>query len=351
MPTLPTDVSGKLVPYTPEQIALMDIRRRGMESSDHVAYNLGPDGSGCTRRFSCRWDQRFNAAIYFAGAATLWFDSGAGVQKLSRLVPQKDPDYPAWLCTKCEIMPWRYTGTVTAPVAGTEALPNYERADLSCTYEMVPFAALSDEDAPLGPLPNELNRYVSGPGYPGADITGETQYISLPGGAQQFRTASGTGKPAGVSVPHGIGLPENKRRFKIVWRRVPLAAWVPGAPLFDRVFGVPGSGTRSWIGSLNKTALIGYDALQLQLATIEERLLPDPTGLGYSWELGFVFDQKPVPFGHTGLYFHDTATSGNVSGYYQFGRAGISTNQAAAAIGDNDCMFHVREHADLFKVS
>lgn len=339
MPTLPTDVDGKLVAYTSEQIAAMQIRRRGGE--EHVAYNLGPDGAGCTRKFSCAWGERFNASIYFAGAAVQWFD--AGDPKISRLVPQVDPDFPNWHCTKCEIMPWRYTGTIDAPVAGSEPLPVYERADLVCTYEMVPFEVQSDADTTA-----EIERYVTKPGFPGADISGNTQYISLPGGVQIFRTDDGTTKPANVQIPHGIGFPESKRTFKVIWQRVPFDAWGPGTILFNRVWGT--ENTPGIVGALNKTTFLGYWSLHLMLMTVEERLRPDPTGLGYAWDLGFVIEQKPVPFGHLGLWFHDPAETGNVAGYYQVGTPKIKVTQDANAITDGDAMFRVREYGDLFVV-
>jgi hypothetical protein len=116
----------------------------------------------------------------------------------------------------------------------------------------------------------------------------------------------------------------------------------PGAP--------PALPTRGYIGSVNKTAFQGYPPLQLQLIGIEQRLLPDPTGFGYSWDLVYNFSQKVVPYGQLGFYFHDTARAGSTSGYYQVLRpAAGKVTKAAGAIGENDSLFPVQEFADLFK--
>jgi hypothetical protein len=339
--TLPTDETGKLHSFTDEFLATIDIKRRGVgDSHDHVRYNLGPDGSGCTRKFSCVWDRRFDAAIYFAGAATTYVDGG-GDTKISRLLPQRDPDYPNWVCTKVELMPWRYMGTIPAKSAGSEPVPNFDRCDLEATYEMVPFELVADDDTVV-----ETQRYVTWPGFPGADITTTTDYVQMVGSMLKYRTTDGAAKPANVPIPYYIGFPENKSTIRFIWRRVPFDVWGPSSSLFQRVIGSEAG--RGYIGAVNLTTFRGYPPAQLQLLGVEQRLLPDPTGLGYSWDLTFLASQKPVPYGQLGFYYGGNASdsSAGTAGYYQVGRDGAIV-QDVADIEDDDSVFHVREFSNL----
>ncbi|AWM41767.1 hypothetical protein GobsT_71300 [Gemmata obscuriglobus] len=359
--TLPTNPNGSLRAFTDTEVIAMNLRRRGIKAEhDHITTMLGPDGSYCTRRFSCDWDQRYNAAVHLVGASKLYDDTG--VTKLSRLMPQRDPVFNNWACTKVEIAPFRFMqNTVEAedpedPDSIEDVNPGYKagvhvpefwRAELKATFEMCPFGFKSDADTE-----SETERYTTKPGaVPGGAVSGEPSYISLPGGAsgQVYSTDTGTGKPAGVPIPYGIGFIEPQRKFRIVWRRLPFDAWGPGKPLFNRVIGNEGS--RGFFGAVNKTYFLGYWSLTLQLVGVEETLLPDPTGLGYSWDLAYTFVHKPVPFGHLGFYFFDPATTGNVSGYYQTQRAGLNTRITdETLITDGSALFPVREFEDLFKV-
>lgn len=363
---LPTDDDGKLVAFDEAAVAALGLMRRGVKAEhDHVRYTFSPQGSGCTRRFKCHWDQRFNAAIYLAGACASYIDSGSGVRKLSRLMPQRDPDYPEWACTKVEVMPWRFLSNLDLTgVADPEDadqidavnpgykkgmhVPVFDRAELVATFEQCPWSFQDDDE--LSPSLGEQGRYVTWPGYPGADVSAEANYIGLPGSTLWYATADGTVAtgPAGTPIPFPVGFVEMTGKVSAVWRRVPLNVWGAATALFNRLIGT--ETTRGYIGSLNKTEFRGYPPLSLQLIGIEQRLLPDPTGIGYSWDLRYFWAHAVKPFGHTGLYFHDVKTSGSQSGYYQALRpAAGRTRIDAASLGDNDAMFHVREHADLFK--
>jgi hypothetical protein len=343
MPALPLDpVTGQLVPYTADQIAAMGIRRRGVDGTadPHVRYNFSPNGTGCTRRFSCLWSQRFDALFYFVGAAALY----GTPRKLSRLVPQRDPDYPNWICTGCDIDPFQFDGTVDAPADGSEPLAGFKRADLVCTYEMVAFAVEDDANTST-----EQDRYVTPPGAPGAEVSAEASYVGLPGGVLWYATSDGTVAtgPAGTSIPFPVGFAEGKARFAAIWNRVPRALWGAGQPLFAELIGT--ETTRGYIGSLNSDAFMGYPALSLQLVGIEQRLLPDPTGLDFAWQLKYTFDHAVKPWGHLGIYYHDPATAGAKSGYYQVLRPAAGKTQiAAASIGDNDSLLPVRSFDNLF---
>jgi hypothetical protein len=363
MPTLPTNEDGSLRQFTATEYAAMNIRRRGVNGEgDHIQCDLGPDGSGCTRRYFCTWAERFNAAIYFVGAVKMYSTSGGA--KISRLLPQRDPAFSNWIATKVRISPFRYTGTIDdtgeepgANAPTKEAMPEFTLAALDVTYEMVPFILQSD-----AAITSEKHRYVTWPGYPGADVSADASYIGLPGSTLRYATSDGTrgaAGPAGVPIPYPVGFVEGSSKFKVIWRRIPEQAWAPGTPLNEQVIGsadVPGM-----IGSLNKFGFDGYPPLSLQLLGIEQRLLPDPTGIGYSWDLGYLFAHAPKKFGHLGYYYHAVSPPSPPaspppptipSGYYQVLRqSGGQTTKAAASIDDTDSLFRVTDFDDLFNVS
>ena len=352
--TLPVDGDGKLVPFAAAAVAAMDIRQRGVgEEHDHVQYTFGPDGAGCTRKFSCKWDERFNAIIWFVGAVKSYVDSGD--TKISRLAPQTDPDVPRWVCTKCTIDPYQFTGEIEGAEEEEDedaepnpsAYPVFDRCDLICVYELVPYEVLSDEATT-----DETDRYVTRPGYPGADITTEGSYVGLPGGVLNYvRDDGATGpafKPGGSQIPFPVGFTEPSRKLSIIWHRVPRECWGPGTQLFNRVIGIDGQ--RGYLGALNETTFFGRWSLTQQLVGVEERLLPDPNGLDYAWTLRFLFSDKPVPFGHLGFYYHSTDST--QPGYYQVLRPNLASGGTLDpdAIGDDDSLFHVREMSNVFVV-
>lgn len=356
MPTLPTTSGGQLIPFVGNDIRAMDIKRRGMSDGSHVRYNFGPDGAGCTRKFSCAWGQRFNVLFYFVGAAVKTASGG-----ISRMMPITDPDYSNWFCTKVNFEPYKFSNTIATSASGSgsypvpsQSLPNYSRADFEAVFELVPFTVLADGDPNLN---SELDRYVTYPGYPGADIATETQYISLAGGTLIYTTPDGS-PPANTSIQHGVGFVENYAKFKVVWRRVPFACWGAGTPLTNRVLGIDtssGSGvkyTRSYLGAVNQTDFLQYPALTLQLQGAEAHLLPDPTGLGYAWDIAYSFSHKPVPSGQLGFYYHDIKNTASISNYYQIQQpaAGtISLSPLALSLNDQASLFVVRDFSLLFQ--
>src|SRR5262249_5960244 len=158
-------------------------------------------------------------------------------------------EHTNWICTKCRVSPFKFLGTIDE--GETEPLPVFERAELECTYEMVPYLAdIADSD--IDPATTgETARYVTWPGYPGADVIAEASYVGLPGGVVHYATTTGSTStgPAGTPVPFAVGFAEGTKRLKAIWRRVPEVAWQPTSDLFARVIG--DETTRGMIGSLN----------------------------------------------------------------------------------------------------
>lgn len=342
----PVDEDGKrLRAFTEDELARMDIRSIGVDGEgDHIQDEVGPDGSGSTRRFSCAWKHRYAAALHFVGAVKSYPDE-SGKVRISRLAPQRHPAVTVfnWVATKAAIDPFRYTGELEEGDV-EDALPRFDRAHLTVTYELVPYQVLDDDevDEDYG----EMLRYVVEPGYPGADVTTEVNYVTLPGGVLKYRTADGVSPPANVPIPYGVGFPETYSKKKVIFRRVPFDCWGSGKTLTNRIKGT--ATTRGYIGALNRVEVWGHPPLTLQLTGVEERLLPDPTGMGYSWDLVYCFSEKSVTSGHLGFYYH--AVNGAASsGYYQAGRGGGATEEPGD-IGDTDSLFVVRDLRDAFVV-
>jgi hypothetical protein len=347
----PTNPDGSLRYYTEAELAQIDIKRRGVGGEGtHVEENFGPDGSGATRLYSCEWAERFAAVLVMVGYAKSYTD-GDGKDRISRLLPDCHPGLLNlnWIATKCRTSPYRFTGTID-PVDFGQTMPRFTRALLEVNYELFSAPLLDDDELAAD---QEYQRYIVEPGHPGADITVQSSYIQMPGGIQNFTSANGTDRPAGLPVPYSIGVPESTSTKKFIWKRVPRDLYGEGTTLYNRIHG--DGITRGYIGSLNKTTFFGHPPLTLKLENVEERLLPDPLGLGYAWDIVFVFSHKPTPYGHLGLLFFETTVGGGAatSGYYQVtGLTNAQTRTAAelAAAGDSVAMFHIREHADLLIV-
>ena len=315
VPAFDPEVTGKLRYYTDAEKALIDLKRRGVSNEgDHIKDEMGPDGAGSTRRYSCAWDQRYAAAFMLTGYASSYQD-GDGKVRISRLLPDQHPNGSRfnWFCTKVAIDPYCYLGVID-PADFGQSVPRFKRAELTATYELLPFSLAEDDSLTAD---QEYLRYVVKPGLPGAEISTESNYIPMAGGSQNFTTLDGTTEPAGVPIPYGIGYTENTSKFKIIFRRVPQDLWGPGTTLHDRVKGDGTPGNRGYIGSLNLTTFFDMPPLTAKLEGVEEKQLPDNSGLGYAWDIEYRFLRKNVPYGHLGFLYLASTSGGTFNGYYQ----------------------------------
>jgi hypothetical protein len=238
--------------------------------------------------------------------------------------------------------PYKYLGQIDPILEGQDA-PRFERCDIEAIYEQVPYYLF--EDVAVG-FDNEFIRYVIYAGFPGAEVSTETQYVTLPGGTLKYLNA-GNVVPAGTPVPHSYGFPESYTNLTYVWRRVPFELWGAGTDLTNRVKGT--AGVRGMIGSVNLTTFDGHPPLTLQLRAVEEKLLPDPL-FGYSWDIAYKLSKAEKPGGHLNFYFHSVRAAAGNPGYYQVGRSSLVTNLPipAVSLGPDDSLFHTSEFAELF---
>lgn len=339
---MPIGPDGDLVPYTPEEIEAWELGTRGIDEGTNPEEFYSPDGSGCTRPWFCVWDKRFEVINHLVGDVTIWDDSGTN--KVSRLMPQTHPDHPTWACVEVRVVRGHKFVEDDDDAGPGNLIPTYTHAELEAKYRQVPYKLLPDS----GLIASEIERYVTEPGYPGADVTTGAQYTTMPGGIMKFKTDDGS-PPHNVPVPHPIGYTDCEGKFSVIWRRVPKNGFDPDSPLFKRVFGDPTTGSRPWIGSTNVAVLFGRDIGTCLLEGCEPKLLPDPTGVGYSWDIKFDWFYKPQT--HYKLRFWGTKPSDPDNGLYQVAKPDAPYT-AVEDLGDDDSLFPLRDHADgLFKVS
>ena len=57
---MPFNTDGTLRAYTTAELDSYDFRARGVRDGTHPSEDYAPDGSGCTRKWSCNWSDRFD---------------------------------------------------------------------------------------------------------------------------------------------------------------------------------------------------------------------------------------------------------------------------------------------------
>ncbi|WP_439626016.1 hypothetical protein [Gemmata sp.] len=344
---MPTNPDGTLRPYNPEEIAGWHLGTRGIDDGNNPEEFYSPDGSGCTRLWLCDWNDRFDVIKHLVGEVLVWEDTGGGdpVKRLSRTRPQTHPTFTNWWCVKARITGHKFIEDDVTAGEGNRS-PRWDAAEITAQYEMVPFR-WQDDAYTYASENGERERYVTNPGHVQAEVTADAQYTTMPGGIMKYKTTDGS-PPHNVPVPYPIGYTDCEGKFAAIWRRVPEDQFQPNSPLYKRVYGDPDTGTRPWIGSTNQTPIFGRGIGTCLLIGCEPKLLPDPTGFGYSWDLKWVWFYKP----QTHYKLRYWATSGAIeNGYYEIAKP-AAPYTAIEDLGDDDSLFHLRDHGDgLFKVS
>lgn len=311
--------TGALVQYTDEEIEAWDVRTRGIREGSHPMEVFGPDGATCERSWFVRWSDRHSFKDWLVGKVKT-YTSGSGDELLSRLMPQTHPDFPNWICTKITSI----TGHQFLD-DDADGMPVYTYAEVKALYEMADVLLLPDTETA-----SETARYTTFPGGPGDEIESTTDYLSMPGGVLNFLTSTGEltppfTPPHMTPIPMGFGFPVIKETFSVTWKRVPYAAFIPTSNLYKRVYGDPANGVRPYLGAFNTTTLFDRKIGTCQLINCVPRLLPDPDGEDWMWNIQYKFSHCPE--GQLAFYFFDTRrnpdgspVTPSLSGWYQVGR-------------------------------
>lgn len=346
---MPTNPDGTLRPFNDEEITAMQLETRGVRDGSHPSESFSPAGSGCTRKWFCKWESRFDAVRHLVGQVAIYAD-GAGDDRITRLLPQAHPDFAKWICTKADITGFQFDGTLKTTGGSGNKLPNYSRAEITANYEQVPFKLATDEEIDYD---TEILRYVTEPGYPEAEGEPFAEYITLPGGVLRYQTVTGV-PPHGQGVLHNIGFTQGGEKIHAIWRRVPNTAYQPGSNLFTRIHGDPVNDVRPMIGSVNSAALFGRPALTCLLESVLPRRRPDPAtdpiGTNYSWDLKFTWVYKPQT--HFYFYFWDAKSTPTIDNNWYSIKRGDDAYIDPETFGDTDSLFPRRDHAaDLFRIN
>jgi len=309
--------NGSIRPFSQAEIDAMAILSRGVKDGSHPTHSRQIGSTTVRRTFFCAGPYLESFIAYMLGGATTYTDptENPSVMRISRLLPQAYPGKPQVVAT--QIVSARGARAQGIDGAGTPPLPLYPAWEVEVLYEMVPFDLRTDAQIISQDLV-EGSRYVQQ-----LPSTVESKYLNLPGGSCIYRV-SGGGAPNGKPVPYSIGIIEPTQIIKYRWNRVPYTAYLPGTPLYKRIYGDPESNELPFIGTINKTKFLGRPPGSMKLLGVEEDLVFDQLA-GYAndpnkglvWNLTYDFEYTARTLGWNSLYYMETTASGNAAaGYY-----------------------------------
>jgi hypothetical protein len=314
-------------PFTPSDIAAMNVRAADVRTGNHPTETRRRDEITMTRTFYVAWGSRYDFCQYALGDSILYSDTSGGspITKISRLIPAtnhgRHPYYPQIMATRVEYL--KGHGSCRLDPLGN-GLPSYDLKPTDCCeaqifYEYCPFAVRSD----VG-LTSELTRFTSRS--PTADV--QTEVFSAAGGIMKL-TRSGGGGAHGNQVQANLSVTRPVQRFQTMWHYLPNALYISGGALFERLYvGTAGDGI-PFIGCVNKEQIefpgMGtYKPGQLLLEGIEDRRITSPLaedGLnGLRWDVSFkwAFTSR----GWLDFWYFDPLTPAN-TGYYRLAVDGV----------------------------
>ena len=214
-------------------------------------------------------------------------------------MPQSYPNYPEFICTKLESARGHQPTGQTSDPAGL-ALPHVDYGRIKCDFlfEHSAFALQTDSYVNTNGFDETLRYYQVLPSRM------DTDWISYQGGIMRYLTsAGGATRPNLQQIQANIGFPEINADVRRMWWRVPFNAWTAydpdtgtASPLWARVYGNLGSGTKPMSGTVNNASLFGYPAGSLLFMGVDEELKLDPLGQGQCWNLLFKWMFKPRAF-------------------------------------------------------
>jgi len=339
---LPVNPDGSLRPFSPGELAAINLRTADVKDGSHPTFRLDSQGCSITRAWFCDWAQRDNAVAALLGGVAL--AGSAPDYVLSRVMPFTVPGFPQYPAIAIESI----TGARSAGIDDADSVPAYKSAKIIVRHEQVFFSLAADGIVP------EANRYVEQ-----LPSTVDASMLNLPGSGFAYRTAS-LNSPAGVPIPRNVGKVEPVRKVAYKWHRLPFEAWFPGSPLFTRVHGDPANGVLPFIGTVNSTPFLGYPAGFVLFDGVDEEIVPDPVRGFSCWNLTFHFSVNAKmgtdSNGNGGWNYIYWVSPGTIisaflsisDGYYFATRGGSWL--ANGFINDGLCLYNERDHRLLFDV-
>lgn len=341
--------TGKLIPFTDEEIADMGIETIGVRQMEHPIETRELGTNTMRRPFHVKWDSRFDFCELVLGRSVLYTDGG--IDKLSRLVPDEDfgrhPQYPEIIATKIE----KISGFGKAS-DDSNGMPTYETARVEVFYEHVPFDVAADDA-----VVDESERWLIPPGV--EPSSSEAEVTTMPGSAFRYIREDESGNDTGlpphmVPVPYNISYVTPTQERKFTWVRLPQDAWGQGTPLYQRVFEGEDDGNSfhtqvyPLIGTVNSEELLGYPIGTMLFRRVEEKLRRDPLGAGWCWDLTFVFIYRPTGWNWLRYFDVSDIPVANYNDVYFVGST--STFYTADTLPDNHSLYNGRDHNTLFQV-
>jgi hypothetical protein len=152
-------------------------------------------------------------------------------------------------------------------------------------------------------------------------------------------------------VPFNKPLQQTCMTFRCTWHRLPadLLDWNAPGPWLVRMLGEAAAGDVTWMNTVNKTAIWGFDPGTLLVTAWEPERRSMPFGT-YEYDVHFTMVWRPQ--GHNFLFYNDLDDAG-ASGYFFVAReepTGTLTYEAPGSVTDGVSLFNEREFRDLFKV-
>ncbi|VTR97941.1 unnamed protein product [Gemmata massiliana] len=147
--------TGKLRPFTDDEIDAMEIRTFGVRDFTHGMETRKVGDNTLRKSFHVKWSERFNFCERVCGNEKTYVD-GTGHTKLSRLLPDEKygthyPNFPEIIATRIDGI----KGANGPGIDDEDGVVGYPDAQVDVFYEHVPYD-LAEDDATA----SELQRYT-----------------------------------------------------------------------------------------------------------------------------------------------------------------------------------------------
>lgn len=321
---------------------------------------FGMGANGSSREIWCPWVDRYKVARAILGYSQLAKENALDpteITGLRRLTPLPHPDAQVG---GSDDSPGNMFATQITGIRGHKPLAGvsstletdinasakknvFEKAIFEVKYENIGYQVYKDSEVPSWPE-NEAYRFVEV-----LEPTPSSSYITLPGGTLNY-IRNGGGGPTGQPINFNVGKIFSTMQFKFLWKRLPYDLFIPGAftKWAKRIWGDPDdSSVKPLLGTVNKTASLGFPAGTLLLENIRPIPVRSPFYFIWEWDFEITFNYNPNFWNY--LYYFPVSTAGTTyRGFYLVGAG--TTFYANGSVPENYSLYNEREHALIFDV-